>query len=79
MKKIYTKKEFVSLSNEKLREITKGKAVNFHFTDGRWTQLCANDLQGFDSMNGCFYTKTDIKISLQNVDYIEIFDVADKG
>ena len=72
MKKIYTKKEFVSLSNEELLEITKGKAVNFHFFNKQPTQLGRNDLQGYNTERGYFYTKTGIEIDQHSVDYIEV-------
>ena len=72
MKKIYTKKEFVSLSNEKLREITKGKAVNFHFFNKQPTQLGANDFHGYDTERGYFYTKTGIEIDQHLVVFIEV-------
>ena len=72
MKKIYTKKEFVSLSNEKLREITKGKAVNFHFFNRQPTQLGANDFHGYDTERGYFYTNTGIEIDQHLVDFIEV-------
>ena len=72
MKKIYTKKEFVSLSNEKLREITKGKAVNFHFFNRQPTQLGANDFHGYDTEREYFYTKTRIEIDQHLVDFIEV-------
>jgi len=72
MKKIYTKKEFVSLSNEELLEITKGKAVNFHFFNKQPTQLGANDFHGYDTERGYFYSKTGIEIDQHSVDYIEV-------
>ena len=68
----YTRKQLMSFSNEEILERTKGRAVDFHLTDGRWSQLCVNDLQGFDIENGYFYTRTDIKIRLQDIDYIDI-------
>ena len=74
MKKIYTKKEFVSLSNKELLEITKGKAVDFHFFNKQATQLGANDFHGYDAERGYFYTKTGIEIDQHTVDYIEIID-----
>ena len=72
MKKIYTKKEFVSLSNEELLEITKGKAVDFHFFNKQPTQLGANDFQGYNTERGYFYSKTGIEIDQHSVDYIEV-------
>jgi hypothetical protein len=69
----FTREQLMRFSNEDILKIANGKAIDFHLTDGRWTQLCANDLQSFDSENGCFYAKTNIKIQLQDVDYIEIF------
>lgn len=72
MKKKYTKKEFVSLSNKELMEITKGKAVDFHFFNKQPTQLGPNDLQGYDTERGYFYTKTGIEIDQHIVDYIVV-------
>ena len=72
MKKKCTKKEFVSLSNEELMEMTKGKAVDFHFFDKQPTQLGRYDLQGYDAERGYFYTKTGIEIDQHAVDYIEV-------
>lgn len=69
----YTREQLLRFSSEDILEKTNGKAVDFHFNNGRWIQLCANDLQSFDSENSCFHTRTDIKIQLQDVDYIEIF------
>lgn len=74
MKKIYTKKEFTSLSNKELLEITKGKAVDFHFFNKQPSQLGRNDLQGYNTERGYFYTKTGIEIDQHIVDYIEIID-----
>lgn len=68
----YTREQILRFSNEDFLKLTKGKAVDFHLIDGRWSQLCVNDLQGFDIENGYFYTRTDIKIRLQDVDYIDI-------
>ena len=72
MKKKYSKKEFLSLSNEELLKITKDRAIDFHLNNSRLAQLCVNDLQGFDCENSLFYTRTGIKILLQDVDYIEV-------
>ena len=74
MKKKYTKKEFTLLSNKGLLEITKGKAVDFHFFNKQPTQLGRNDLQGYNTERGYFYTKTGIEIDQHIVDYIEIID-----
>ena len=74
MKKKYTKKEFTLLSNKGLLEITKGKAVDFHFFNKQQTQLGRNDLQGYNTERGYFYTKTGIEIDQHIVDYIEIID-----
>ena len=76
MKKKYTKKEFVSLSNEELVEITKGKVVNFHLFNKQPTELGANDFHGYNAERGCFYTKTGIEIDQHIVDYIEVIDRA---
>lgn len=72
MRKKYTKKEFVNLSNEELMEITKGKSVDFHFFNKQPTQLGFYDLQGYDAERGYFYTKTGIEINQHTVDYIEV-------
>jgi hypothetical protein len=74
MKKKYSKKEFLSLSNEELREVTKGKAVDFHFFNKQPTQLGRNDFHGYDAERGYFYTKTGIEIDQHTVDNIEIID-----
>lgn len=74
MKKKYTKKEIVSLANEELMEITKDKTVDFHFFNKQPTQLGRNDLQGYNTERGYFYTKTGIEIDQHIVDYIEIID-----
>lgn len=68
----YTRKQLMSLSNEEVLKMTKGRAVDFHLIDGRCTQLCVGDLMGFDSESGCFYTRTDIKIRHQDIDYMEV-------
>lgn len=73
MKKIYTKKEFVSLSNEKLSEITEGRSIEFHLFCKQPIQLGPNDFQGYDTERGYFYTKTGIEIDQHIVDYIEVF------
>ena len=72
MKKKYSKKEFLSLSNEELREVTKGKAVDFHFFCKQPTQLGPNDFQGYNTERGYFYSKTEIEIDQHSVDYIEV-------
>ncbi len=69
----YTREELTKISEKEILEKTHGKSIEFHLNNGHWSQLCVNDLQGFDSENGYFYTRTDIKIRLQDVDYIEIF------
>lgn len=74
MKKKYTKKELVSLSNEDLRKITEGRSVDFHFFCKQPTQLGPNDFQGYDTERGYFYTKTGIEIDQHIVDYIEVID-----
>ena len=54
MKKKYTKKEFTLLSNKGLLEITKGKAVDFHFFNKQPSQLGRNDLQGYNTERGYY-------------------------
>lgn len=68
----YTKEELMRFSNEELLKITKDRAIDFHLNNSRLAQLCVNDLQGFDCENSFFYTRTGIKILLQDVDYIEV-------
>lgn len=72
MRTKYVKGQLMKFSNEEILDRTKGRAVDFHLTDGRWTQLCVNDLQGFDEEGAFFYTKTGIRLNLQDIDYIEI-------
>ena len=72
MKIKYTKEEMMELSNVEILEKTYGRAVDFYLYQRQPTQLCVNDLQGFKSENGCFYTRTGIKISLHDVEYIDI-------
>lgn len=66
------KKQLIALSIEELMDKTKNRAVNVYLYDGRFTQLCANDLQGFDDESSMFYARTGIKIYLQDLDYIEV-------
>ena len=68
----YTKEQLLKFSNDELLERTLGRAVDIHLRNGRTTQLCVNDLLGVDGENVCFFTRTDIKISLQEVDYIVV-------
>ena len=72
MKIRYIREQLSKFTNEEILERTKGRAVDLHLNNGHWTQLCVNDLQGFDIENGFFFTRTDIKIRLQDVDYIDI-------
>lgn len=72
MSEMYTREQLLMFSNEGILKLTNGKAVNFHLIDGRCTQLCVNDLAGFDSKSGCFQTKTGIKICLQEIYSIEL-------
>jgi len=74
MRTKYVKGQLMKFSNEEILDRTKGRAVDFHLTDGRWTQLCVNDLQGFDEEGSFFYTKTGIRLNLQDIDYIEIIN-----
>lgn len=74
MEKKYTREQLMKFSNEEIMEKTKGKAIIFHLIDGRLTQLCVNDLQWYDEEVSFFYTKTNIKINLQDVEYIEVID-----
>ena len=74
MRTKYAKRELILLSNEEIMEITKGKEVDFHFFNKQPTQLGRNDLQGYNTERGYFYTKTGIEIDQHIVDYIEIID-----
>lgn len=69
----YTKEQLLKFSNDEMSERILGRAVDIRLRNGRTTQLCVNDLQGFDTENRVFYTRTDIRILLQEVDYIEVF------
>ena len=62
MRTKYAKRELILLSNEKIMEITKGKEVDFHFFNKQPTQLGPNDLQGYDTERGYFYTKMGMEI-----------------
>jgi len=70
----YTREQLMRFSIEEILKKTNGKSVDIHLTDGRWTQLCANDLQSFDSKNNCFYARTDVTIRLQEIDYLVFTD-----
>ena len=72
MKTRYTREQLMKFSNEEILERTKGRVVELHNKDGHWSQLCVNDLQGFDCENLSFKTRTGISIRLQEVDYIEV-------
>ena len=74
MRTKFTKEQLITFSDKKKMDIVKGRAVDFHLSGDRLTQLCANDIQSFDSKNLSFYTRTGIKICLQDVDYIEIIN-----
>ena len=62
----------MAITNEELMAVTRNCAVDLHLLNGSVTQLCVNDLQVFDKGSSLFYTKTGIKINLQEVDYIEV-------
>ena len=66
MIKKYTREQLMKFSNEEILEKTNGKAVNFHLTNGRKTQLCVNDLQGLDIADYSFNTKTEIEAKNQS-------------
>lgn len=70
----YTKEQLTALSNEELMDKTNNRAVEIYMYDGRFAQLCANDLQGFDYERKYFYSKTGIKIIFQEVDYIKVIE-----
>ena len=72
MRKRYTREQLMNYSNEEILEKTKDRAVDIHLYNGHWSQLCVNDLLGFDSENLSFKTRTGISIRLQDVDYIEV-------
>ena len=74
MKKKYTKEQLKLLSNEELMDKTRNCAVDVYMYDGRFSQLCANDFQGFDIEKTFLYSKTGIRIYLQEVDYIEVIE-----
>ena len=73
MRTRYTREQLMKYSNDEILKNTKNMAIDFHLNNSHWLQLCVNDLHRFDCANGCFYTRTDIKIRFQDVDYIEIF------
>lgn len=75
----YTREQLLKFSNEELLEMTKGKAIDFHLYNGRRIQLCVNDFVGFDSKSSSFYTRTNIKIGLQDIDYLEIIEVPENS
>lgn len=68
----YTKEQFIRFSNEEILEKTKGQAVDFHLNNGHWSQLCVGDFLGLESESGNVYTRTGIKMRLQDVDYIGV-------
>lgn len=72
MRKIINKERLINMSNEDIRKVTKGYAIDFHLYDGLLTQLCINDLQGFNKGNFQFYTNTGITIPLSKIKSIEL-------
>ena len=72
MKTKYTKADILKLSSGELLEKLKGKAIEFHLTHNRLTELCVNDLLSYNEVTSSFHTITGIKIYLQDVDYIEV-------
>lgn len=70
----YAKDQLLVLSNEELMDKTKNRAVEVYTYDGRFAQLCVNDFQGFDHERKYFYSKTEIKIEFQKVDYIKVLE-----
>lgn len=74
MESKYTKEQLKGLSNEELMDKTKNRAVEIYMYDGRFKQLCANDFLGFDNDKLFFFSKTEIKIKFQEVDYIKVID-----
>lgn len=74
MRKKYTGEQFAMHSQDEILEITNGRAIDIRFKDGRWTQLCVNDLQGIDKEKCYIHTKIGIKIFIQEVDDIEVYD-----
>ena len=65
------------MSNEELIDMTKNCAIDIHFYGDRLTQLCVNDLRSFDKEKSFLYTRTGIKIDLNEVDYIEVYNEND--
>ena len=61
------------LSTGEFWDIVKDHAVDFHLTDDRLTQLCANDLKRFDITSSSFYTHSGIRIKLDDVNYIKVY------
>ena len=69
-----TKDELKSMSNERLIELTKGRAVDIYKYNGSFAELCINDFLGFDSNRQNFVTRTGISIPFNTVTSIEIID-----
>lgn len=74
MKIRYIREQLSKFTNEEILERTKGRVVDLHLNNGHWTQLCVNDLQGFDNEGSYLYTRTGIMIRLQDLDSIEVID-----
>ena len=70
----YTREQLMKFSNRELLDKTNGCAVSIYLTDGRWTQLCVDDLLGLDKGNCCLSTKTGVNIKFQDVKFILIGD-----
>ena len=71
---IYKKEQLKALSKEELMDKTNNRAVDVYMFDGRFTQLCKNDFQGFNIDKSYFCSKTGIKIKFQEVDYIKVLE-----
>lgn len=74
MSRIISRNELQNMTNDDLMKITKDRAVEFYKNGIEYPkiQLSPNDLEGFDMGNSLLFTKTNIRIDLQEIDYMKI-------
>ncbi len=71
---IFSRDELNNMKNDDLMKMTKDRAVEFYNTRIEYPkiQLSPNDLERFDLGNSLLFTKTNIRINLQEIDYMKI-------
>ena len=62
MRETIDKQKLSNMTDEKLRELIKGRVIQIHMYNGRMTNVGVNDLIGFNPEKKVFYTYSGVEI-----------------